>query len=304
MEALAEDLLMSGAYADARQVTGALASRAGQPKLIGRDGCRQALDRLGESLAMREAASLMGEVDDAAWQGLQALISHVGPATVDALAPLVSVEQETPTAERAADLIVGFGSAAVSRLAALVGDPRWFVQRTGARLLGRIASPAAIPLLQPLVRKTDPRVAREAIRALGNIDDPGAARAIHTVMRAATGDLRRVVSDALVADRDPRVAPMLAQILAESEALGKDHDVVLETLDAVGAVGTDQAVPAVAKVVGRRSFFNRRKLKAVKEHGVDALLKIGGAKATAALDDASQAGDRMLKKVIAERRAR
>ena len=301
MAALAEDLLMSGAYADAKQVTGGLAARAGQPKAVGRDGCRQALDRLGESIAMRETAALLGDIDDEAWPQVRDLIVQVGISTSEGLKALLTVEDETLASQRAAELVAGFGPGVVSRLSSLVGDSRWFVQRTGARLLGRIAAAEGIPLLQPLIRKTDPRVAREAIRALGNIDDPGAARAIHTVMRAATGDLQRIVSDALVADRDPRVAPMLARILDESQPLGKDHDVVLRTLEAIGTVGSDQAVPAVARAIGCRSLFNRAKRRAVKERGVEALVKIGGPRASSALEEASRTGDRMLRKVIRER---
>ena len=49
----------------------------------------------------------------------------------------------------------------------------------------------------------------QAVAALGVIQDPAAARAIHTVLRAATGEVRRAVIEALVAERDPRVVPML-----------------------------------------------------------------------------------------------
>jgi HEAT repeat protein len=212
------------------------------------------------------------------------------------------VEEETPGALRAAELIVGFGSPAVPRLSSLVDDPRWFVQRAAARMLGRIAVPDAVPLLQPLVRRAEPRVARDAIAALVNIDDPSAARAIHTVLRAAQGEFRRVVVDVLVADRDARVVPMLERIVGESEPLGKDHEIVLETLAAMGTVGSDQAVPALTTVIGRRGFFKRRKLRALKERGVKALLNIGGPRAQAALDEAGRTGDRMLKKIIAAQR--
>ena len=301
MEALAEDLLMSGAYADATVVTSALAERAARPGAAGRDGCRLALDRLGESLAMRETVSLIGDVDEQAWQAIRELIARVGPSSIEALKALVLVENDTAASTRAADLIVAFGSPAVSRLATLVGDPRWFVQRTGARLLGRLATPEAVPLLQPLVRKTDPRVARAAISALGNINDPSAARAIHTVLRAASGDLRRVVVDALVADRDPRVVPMLARILDESEPLGKDHEVVLETLSALAMIPGDPAISAVVKTVRCRGIFGRKKQRAVKERGVAALAAVSGPKAAAAIEDLSRTGDRMLRKVIAQR---
>jgi HEAT repeat protein len=302
MAALAEDLLMSGAYSDAKTVTRSLAVRAGEPRAIGRDACRQELDRLGTSLAMRETTALIGDMDEEGWTAIRSVTALVGASAVEALKMVVMVEEETPGALRAAELIVGFGSPAVPRLSSLVDDPRWFVQRAAARMLGRIAVPDAVPLLQPLVRRAEPRVARDAIAALVNIDDPSAARAIHTVLRAAQGEFRRVVVDVLVADRDARVVPMLERIVGESEPLGKDHEIVLETLAAMGTVGSDQAVPALTTVIGRRGFFKRRKLRALKERGVKALLNIGGPRAQAALDEAGRTGDRMLKKIIAAQR--
>jgi len=204
------------------------------------------------------------------------------------------IEDENAAAERAADLAVGFKVAAVHRLAPLADDSRWFVQRNAARLLGRIGAAEGVVLLQPMLRKGDPRVARAAVSALGVIADPAAARAIHMVLRSATGETRNAVVAALVADRDARVVPMLARIIAESEPLGKDHDVVLETLTALGAVGHEDAVAALAAAIQVRSFWRRGKARAIKARGVSALATIGGARARAALDQAAQNGDRQL----------
>jgi HEAT repeat protein len=259
------------------------------------------LDRLGESLAMRETVALIGDVDDASWEAIRDVIALTGPSTIDALARLVAVEHESGASRHAADLIVGFGTPAVSRLAPLVADPRWFAQRAGARLLGLVATAEAVPLLQPLLRRSDPRVTREAVQALGNIDDPTAARAIHTVLRTATGELRNAVAQALVADRDPRVVPMLARILGESEPFGKDHDVVLESLSAIAAVGSETGVAPVAKMLDCRSLFRRRRMRAIRERGVEALMRIGGPAAESALADASRNGDRMLRRIVAEK---
>jgi HEAT repeat protein len=212
-------------------------------------------------------------------------------------------EEESPASERAAGVIVGFGPVTVARLAPLVGDPRWFVQRNAARLLGRIGSAEAVPLLQPLLRQADPRVARAAVSALGGIDDPSAARAVHAILRAATGNLRRAVVDALVADRDPRIVPMLIRIVCESDPMGKDHQLVLETLTALGTVGSEEAVPTLATMAQRRSFFRRRKLRALKQRSVEALARIGTPKADAATREAVQSGDRMLRKIVAARSA-
>jgi hypothetical protein len=96
---------------------------------------------------------------------------------------------------------------------------------------------------------------------------------------------------------------MLARIIDESEPMGRDHLVVLDTIAALGQVGTDRAVPSLARVIQRRSWFGRRKLRSLKEQGVKALAMIGTPSAAAALDEAARTGDRMLKKVVARKRA-
>ena len=302
MEALAEDLLMSGAYEDADAVINGLAARAAAHNAIGRDACRQALDRLGESLALLETVSLAGELDEVVWDTVRSLVAKIGPSTIGALSSIAAVDKETPGSKRAATAIVGFGKSAISRLAPLVGDERWFAQLTGATLLGTIGTADAVPLLQPLLRKTDPRVARAAVAALGKIDDSTAARAVQTVLRAATGPLRTAVIEALVAERDPRVVPLLSRVIAESTPLGSDHDVVVAMLDALGTVGSEKAVPTLVTTSRVKRLFGGKKLKRVKEHAVAAIVQIGGAAGAAALDDLAKSGDRALKKVVVAQR--
>jgi HEAT repeat protein len=303
MEALTEDLLMSGAYDEALSVTRALQQRATTAQSIGEEASRVALDRLGESLAMRETISLIGDVDDQGWQAIRAVVQTIGASSVEAIKGALIIEKDSVATARAEELILAFGARAVGRLAALTGDSRWFVQLRGARLLGKIAAAEGVPLLQPLLRQSDPRVARQAVASLGAIQDPAAARAIQTVLRAASGEMRKAVTEALVAERDPRVVPMLVRILEESQPLGPDHEMVLETIDALGVVGTDGAVPILATMARKRSFFGRRKARALKQRSIDALMRVGTVKSTAAIQEAAQQGDRMLRKIAAARAA-
>ena len=158
--------------------------------------------------------------------------------------------------------------------------------------------PESVPLLQPLLRGQRSARHAAAVRALANIDDPAAARAVHTVLRAATGAQRQAVVAALVAERDPRVVPVLVCILNESEPLGGDHQIVLETLGAIGEVGDDEAVPHVATVMRRRSWFARKKTRALKTGARSApLQRIGSPAATQAIADAASNGDRLLRKL-------
>ena len=302
MAALTEDVLMAGAYEDAKSVVNALIARANAPNAIGRDACRRSLDRLGDCLAMRETMAILGDIDEEGWKSLHAVITRIGPSTVAALVTAAVAEKETVGTKRATGVIIAFGKPAVSRLAPLVADDRWYAQLAGANILGAIASPDAVPLLQPLLRKSDPRVTQAAVAALSKIDDPTAARAVQTVLRAAQGQVRTAVMDALIADKDPRVVPMLARVIGESELLGKDHEVVVQTIDALAAVGSDAAVPTLVNTAKVKKFFGGKKVVTLKEHSVDAMIRIGGTKANAAMDQLAQAGDRKLKKILAQKR--
>jgi hypothetical protein len=95
---------------------------------------------------------------------------------------------------------------------------------------------------------------------------------------------------------------MLSRILGESDPFGADHQTVVDTLNAVRQLRDDRAVPAVAALMRRKKLFARRKARIFKAAAVDALAAIGTPRADAALSDAGRSGDRLLKKVIRERR--
>ena len=222
----------------------------------------------------------------------------IGPTTVRSLHPVLQSETETPAYKRAREVVRKYGAAAVGHLAPLADDNRWFVQRNAAVLLGSTRSADAVAPLQSLLRRSDARVLRQAVAALAGIDDPAAARAIHTVLRAATGENRAAVVEALVAERDPRVVPMLARILTESDPFGEDHDTILGALDAVRQLANEQAVAPIVTLMKKKKFFQRKKARAFKTASVEALVAIGTPKAKAALDEAAKTGDGLLKTIV------
>jgi HEAT repeat protein len=301
MIALADDLFMAGDFDNAVLVLREL-RRASGGKIAPAEA-RAALSSVGESAGLREAAALMAELEEAAQAIFAECCELIGPTAIRALYPALQSEQETPIYKRARDVVKSFGAAAVPQLAGLADDQRWFVQRNAASLLGLTRSADAVPPLQALLRRSDPRVLRAAVGALAVIDDPAATRAIQTVLRAAAGASRTAVVDALVAERDPRVVPMLARILADADPFGDDHQIVLDALEAIRQLGHEQAVPAVTAVMKRKKFlFGRAKARAFKTASVRALAAIGTPKAKAALDEAAQNGDGLLKTVIRETR--
>jgi HEAT repeat protein len=297
MTALAEDLLMSCDYAQARDVAAALNEATNNEAFIARAACREALTSLSLSAAMHETVVMLGDLEKEQLPVFAELCHLAGPPVVATLGMTLKIADRTPARRRAADIIISFGAAAVQRLAPIADDERSYVQCNVCEIFGRIASANAVPFLQPLLRKNDPKVTRAAISALANIDDPAAARAIHTVLRTCTGEQRQAVIEALVAERDARVVPMLVRILEESEPLGKDHSVVLDTLGALKVVHTDKAVRPIDEVMRRKRWFARRRSRALKNRAVEALASIGTDASKEALLQAAKDGDRVLRKL-------
>ncbi|MBI4265923.1 MAG: HEAT repeat domain-containing protein [Acidobacteria bacterium] len=300
-DALLEDLFLAGDFANAVLVLRELKAASGQK--VAPAAARAALAAAGESAGLRDAATLLGDLDADALARVTECCDLIGPTAVRALLSVLQSETDTAAYVRACDLVKRVGAAAVGHLAPLADDTRWFVQQTAAVLLGATRSAEAVPPLQSLLRRSDPRVLRAAVAALAGIDDPAAARAVKTALVAASGANRSAVVEALVAERDPRVVPMLARILTESDPFGDDHDTVLDALDAVRQLGHEQAVPPVAAVMRKKKLFARKKARAFKTASVRALAAIGTPKAQAALDDAARAGDGLLKRIIRDMRS-
>jgi len=295
--ALAEDLLLAGDYESTLAVVTALQAQAADPTAVTSQSSRVSLDGVVSTVAFHETAEMLGEMQEQEASIFADICARIGPPATDALKAHLETDAVTPGRTRATAIIRQYGARAVSRLNSVVGSNAWAAQRNAAELLGEIGAPEGVPLLQPLLRGRDARVITAAVRALSNIRDPAAARAVHTVLRAATGDQRRAVVDALVAQRDARVVPVLVRIIDESEPFGADHAIVLDAIDALTRVGDDQAVPALATLMRRKKLLARKKGRALKERSLAALRAIKSPAAEGAIQDAAKTGDRLLRKL-------
>jgi hypothetical protein len=95
------------------------------------------------------------------------------------------------------------------------------------------------------------------------------------------------------------VVPLLVRIVDESDALGADHEVVIETLGALAAGGSDDAVPTLAGMARRRAWFGRGRLRALKESQRRRPDGDWHAASRAGDAEARQTGDRLLKRIVA-----
>jgi hypothetical protein len=112
------------------------------------------------------------------------------------------------------------------------------------------------------------------------------------VLRTASGDARRAVVAALVAERDPRRPDAGADSPGERSV--RDHAMVIDTISALALIRTDIAVPPLVRSCGEAG--SRARMRAVKA-SISALMKMGSDTAWAARQ-AGKRGDRQLGKIV------
>jgi HEAT repeat protein len=300
MRTLVDDLLLGGDFTNAACVLRELQAAA-RRDLAGA-AARATLTSVGESMSLLEAAALIGDLDEPALAPFSECCELIGATAAQALLPLLKDERHGAAYVRAASILERLGPAVIPHLSSLVDSNDWFVQRNAAALLGAMLHVDAIAPLQALLRKHDARVLHEAVRALAGIDDPAAAHALQSVLRRTAGSNRLAIVNALVAERDRRVVPMVARIISESDPFSDDHRVVIDMLGAVAQLGDDRGVPAVALVMRKTRWFRRTKALGFKRAAVQALIAIGSPDATRALEDATRTGDRLLRRAVMESR--
>ena len=298
MGAFVEELLLAGAYGECQPVVDELVAAVKRKPAIAPGACQQAIDSIGASAALGEAAGALADQSADEFAAFEKLVRTIGPAAIASIMSSYHREDGLAT-ERATQVLGRMGAAAIPHLTPGIDDPRWFVQREIARALGKIGGTAAVAPLQTLLRRGDPRVLQSAVSSLAVIDDPSATRALHTVLRAATGEARAAVISALTGMKDPRIVPMLTRIVQECDPFSDDYPLLQETLAALGTLRDERAIQPIAALARQKRWLSWGRTAKLRGACLRTLQRIGTAKARAAITDLAQTGDFFLKRQAA-----
>jgi HEAT repeats len=298
MSTFAVDLLLAGAYRETERIVSALRTAMTKPEAVAADAALRAIERIAREGAMSDAVGLLAELGPADAAAIASLCRAIGPPVAPAVINGFAREDGGLQAHRSAAILISLGPAGIPEISQNLDDRKWFVQRELAQVLGSIGTTAAVPPLQSLLRKPDGRVLKTVIKALAGIDDPAAARALQMVLRTASADARDAVIQALVGLRHPRVVPMLARIIDESDPLGRDFDVVLESLDAIASFKDDRAIRPISNVARQRRWLAPRRTRRMRQRAVQALSAVDTPAAAGALTLLHNTSDWHLRRIL------
>lgn len=111
----------------------------------------------------------------------QRFISAMGPRAIPLLLAQLGGEEDQGRRKAIVEFIAVPASTDISLVLAGLSDPKWFLVRNIATILGRTKRPDAVPHLSGLLKHGDARVRREAIRALGSLGDTAVASLVRSL---------------------------------------------------------------------------------------------------------------------------
>lgn len=299
LEAVAENAALDGRPAligDA--LWGIIARERAMPDGERRRPYAIALRRLLRPAMLRAVAALLPEHRERA-EGYVAVLVRAGEDGADAV-----IEQLTQ-AQSIGDRRVFFDAlrrlqAGVPTLIHMLGDARWFVVRNAADLLGEMRALEAEEPLSALLIHGDDRVRRSAARALLQLGTRTASKAVHEAMRSQSPEVRAQIAGAIAGRPDAQTVVTLTRAL-DDEA---DTEVQRALIDALGRVGTPEAVRRLASIAAPDGRLFRRKPGALRVAAVQALGEARTPEAVAALRELEKDRDREVREAVAGALAR
>lgn len=195
-----------------------------------------------------------------------AVLARAGEEGADAVIEMISQAQGAEDRRVYFDVLLHL-NAGIPALLHMLGDPRWFVARNAAELLGEMGAREAEQPLVGMLHHPDDRVRRAATEALLRLDTPASVAAVEAVAQRGAPSVRAGAIAALAKRRDGDTAATLVRAL---DAEG-DEEVQLVLLTALGKVGSPDAIERLLVAAQPQGRFFRKKSASFRAQAVLAL---------------------------------
>jgi HEAT repeat protein len=216
----------------------------------------------------------------------------------NAIPPLIQLLgklKNSKTRRMVCDGLAEIGKNAIDLFTPFIDDRRWYLVRNIVYILGRIGREQAFPYLQKTFHHEEVRVRRETIQAFGLIGGP---KAIGFLVRALTdGDVRIRSMAAINLGKIGKAAGLipLLEVVQSKEFQKNDPTEIKAFFDAIGMIGSNEAVPVLRQLLEKKGWFGRGKIDEVRNGAARALAMIGTPDAKAIVESGRQSKDEAIR---------
>jgi hypothetical protein len=180
------------------------------------------------------------------------------------LSPLLDIVRDvTDSKERVnvIHLIVAMGQTAIPAIKdRMNADAPWYYLRNLAYILGHIGNETSAHILVPLLLHKNDRVSMEALKSIGQTGGSQRGPLLLSVLPQVNEQLRINIIEMLGKVKCAKAVTNLVDMLKNKSLLASDEYISLQekVCNALGAIGSPEAIPALSEIAESKSFLGIR----------------------------------------------
>ena len=219
---------------------------------------------------------------------------------IKALIKLLGELKNSKTRRIFCDALSEIGKNAIEWFTPFMDDRRWYLVRNITYILGRIGKEQSLPYIQKAFNHEEIRVRREAVQALGLIGGP---KAIGLLVRALVDNDVRIRCMAAIhlgkAGKKVGLVPLL-EVVQSKDFYKREPVEVKAFFNAIGMVGSNEAIPVLQQLLERKSWFGRGKTDEIRMGAASALAMVGTPEAKTILEEGKNSKDEAIRDACAQ----
>ncbi len=249
-----------------------------------RESIRRIIAEAGEEVRIERIGKVL-EREEVRLEDVNTYLLLLQKNSIIPLIKLLGELKNSKTRRVFCDALSEIGKDAIELFIPFIDDRRWYLVRNITYILGRIGKEKSLPYIQKVFHHEEIRVRREAIQSLGLV---GGQKATGLLVRALTDNDVRIRCMAAVnlgkVGKKPGLIPLLEVV--QSKDFPKREPVEIRAFfNAIGMVGSDEAIPVLQQLLERKSWFGRGKIDEVRIGAANALALMGTQEAKAILEE-------------------
>jgi HEAT repeat protein len=255
------------------------------------EAIRKMINEAGEEKRIERIGKILEEQQGVRLEDVSSYLLLLQKNAIPHLIQLLGKLKNSKARRMVCDALAQIGKNAIDDFTPFVDDRRWYLVRNIVYILGRIGRDQAFPYLQKTFGHEEVRVRREAVQALGLIGGP---KAIGLLVKALTDNDIRIRSMAAInlgkIGKTTGLVPLL-EVVQVKDFQKSDPTEIKAFFDAIGMIGSNEALPVLRQLLERKGWFGRGKVDEVRMGAARAMAMIGTSEAKMILESGRESKD-------------
>ena len=248
------------------------------------DAIRQLSDKAGEPQRIEKIGKILDKGEEIRLEEVSNYLTLLKPNSIQPLIKVLGELNNSRARRMLCEVLIEIGKGNMELIIPFIDDHRWFLVRNIAYILGRTGKESALPTIQKALNHEEARVRREAIQALGIIGSSKAFDLLGKALNDQDDRNRSMVALNLARVGKKASLPALLEVVQAKDFSKRDSAEIKAFFDAIGMVGSNDAIKPLEKLLEQKSWFGMGKKDEIRLRAASALALIGTAEARSILE--------------------